>query len=65
MENINDVMQSVSVASEEMSTEIVHVSEMLLSMNTDMKTIEDSTVETFQNISGMDRELGGYHVDVE
>lgn len=46
-------MQSVSAASEETSTEIVHVSEILLSMNTDMKNIEDSTEETLQNISGI------------
>ncbi|MDE6625138.1 MAG: hypothetical protein K2K56_02070 [Lachnospiraceae bacterium] len=63
LKSINDVMQSVSAASEETSTEIVHVSEMLLSMNTDMKDIEDSTKETFQNISGMNRELNAYRID--
>ena len=58
-------MQAVSAASEETSTEIVHVSELLLSMNTDMKNIGDSTEETFQNISGMNRELSGYRIDVD
>ncbi|MDE6761848.1 MAG: hypothetical protein K2J90_14410 [Lachnospiraceae bacterium] len=65
LKSINDVMQSVSAASEETSTEIVHVSEILLSMNTDMKNIEDSTEETLQNISGMNRELNAYRIDVE
>ena len=65
LKSINDVMQSVSTASEETSTEIVHVSEMLLSMNTDMKDIEDSTEETFQNISGMNRELSGYRIEAD
>ena len=32
-------------------------------MNTDMKNIEDSTEETFQNISGMNRELSSYRID--
>lgn len=63
LKSINDVMQSVSAASEETSTEITHVSEMLLSMNMDMKNIEDSTVETVQDISNMNRELSGYQID--
>lgn len=63
LKSINDIMQSVSTASEETSTEIVHVSEMLLSMNTDMKDIEGSTEETFQNISGMNRELSAYRIE--
>ncbi len=65
LKSINDVMRSVSTASEETSTEIVHVSEMLLSMNTDMKDIEDSTEETFQDISGMNRELSAYRIDAD
>ena len=65
LKSINEVMQSVSTASEETSTEIVHVSEQLLSMNTDMKNIEDSAEETFQNISGMNRELGSYRIDAD
>ena len=32
-------------------------------MNTDMKNIEDSTEETFLNITGMNKELSGYRVD--
>lgn len=63
LKSINDVMQSVSAASEETSIEIVRMSELLLSMNTDMKNIEDSTEETFQNISGMNRELSSYRID--
>lgn len=64
LKSINDVMHSVSTASEETSTEIVHVSELLLAMNTDMKNIEDSTEETFQNILGMNRELNAYRIDM-
>ncbi|MCM1499538.1 MAG: methyl-accepting chemotaxis protein [Clostridium sp.] len=64
LKSINDVMQSVSAASEETSSEIVHVSEILLSMNTDMKNIEASTEETFQNISGMNKELSAYRIDM-
>lgn len=63
LKSMNDIMQSVSTASEETSTEIVHVSEMLLSMNKDMKDIEGSTEETFQNISGMNRELSAYRIE--
>lgn len=65
LKSINDVMQSVSAASEETSTEIIHVSEVLVSMNTDMKNIEDSTKETVQNISGMNRELSSYRIDTD
>lgn len=63
LKNINDVMQSVSKASGETSAEIVHVSEMLLSMDTDMKNIEGSAEETFQDIQGMNRGLSGYRID--
>ena len=63
LKSINDVMQSVSAASEETSTEIVRVSELLSSMDADMKNIGNSTEETFQNISGMNRELSGYRID--
>lgn len=64
LKNMNEVMQSVSAASEDTSTQIVHVSEMLSYMNTDMKNIENSTEETFQSISGMNRELDAYQVDM-
>lgn len=63
LKSINGIMRSVSAASEETSTEIVHVSENLLSMNTDMKDIGNSTEEAFQDISGMNRELDGYRID--
>lgn len=65
LKSINDVMQSVSTASEETSTEIAHVSELLMSMNTDMKNIEDSTGETVLDVSSMNRELSGYQVDAK
>lgn len=65
LKSINDVMHSVSAASEETSTEIAHVSELLLSMNTDMKNIEDSTEETVQDISSMNRELDVYQIEAD
>lgn len=65
LKNINEVMQSVSAASEDTSTQIVHVSEMLSYMNTDMRKIENSTEETFQSISGMNKELDAYQVDMD
>lgn len=63
LKSIDDVMQSVSVASEETSAEIIHVSEILLSMDTDMKDIGQSTEETFQDILGMNRDLNAYRID--
>lgn len=65
LKSINDIMQSVSTASEQTSTEIVQVSENLLSMNADIKNIEASTEETFQNISGMNKELSVYRIDAD
>lgn len=65
LKNINEVMQSVSAASEKTSAQIVHVSEKLSYMNTDMEKIEHSTEKTFQSISGMNRELSVYQVDME
>ena len=65
LKSINDVMQSVSAASGETSTEIIRMSEMLLSMNQDMKNIEGSTEETFQDITIMNQDLSGYRIDTE
>lgn len=62
LKSINDVMQSVSTASEETSNEITDVSEMLSSMNTDMKYIEDSAKEAFLDISNMNKDLDGYRI---
>lgn len=60
---MDNVMEIAVIAAENVDAEIVYVSELLLSMNTDMKNIEDSIEETFQNISGMNRELSGYRID--
>lgn len=62
LKNINEIMQNISTASEETSTEIANASELLLSVNTDVKNIEDSTAETLQNISGMNHELSVYQI---
>lgn len=62
MENIQEAMKSVSIASEENSTEIAHVSEMLLSMDTDIKDIAVSAEETFAAVTSMNRDLDSYGV---
>lgn len=62
LEQIKGAMQSVSTASDENSNEIVKVSELLSSMDTDMKNIGISTRETFSAISDMNQDLEGYKV---
>lgn len=62
LEQIKGAMQSVSTASDENSNEIVKVSELLSSMDTDMKNIGISTKETFSAISDMNQDLDGYKV---
>lgn len=62
LESISGAMQSVSAASEENSTEIAHVSEMLCSMDEDIKNIKLSAEETFKAISAMNKDLSGYRV---
>lgn len=60
LEGINDAMGSVSTASEENSGEMIRVSELLSSMDADMKKIESSAEETFSAISVMNSDLGSY-----
>lgn len=62
LENIKDAMQSVGTASGENSAEIVRISEMLSSMDVDMKDIGASTEETFSAISVMNSDLESYRV---
>lgn len=62
LESIKDAMMSVSAVSEENSAEILHMSELLSSMDRDMKNIESSTEETFSAISVMNSDLGSYRV---
>lgn len=62
LEEIKDAMLSVNTASEENSTEIIKVSELLSSMDLDMKNIGTSTEETFAAISDMNNGLSGYRV---
>lgn len=61
LENIKNAMSAVTSASEENANEILHMSEMLSSMDTDMKKIKMSTEETFSAISEMNNDLGNYH----
>lgn len=60
LENIKDAMGSVGAASEESSKEIIQVSELLSSIDADMKNIETLTEETFSDISVMNRDLESY-----
>ena len=62
LETIKDAMQSVSSASEENSAEIVSASELLVSVDADMKNIGSATEETFSAISTMKNDLSSYRV---
>ena len=62
LEKIKDAMLSVSAASEENSGEIISASELLVSVDADMKNIGTSTDKTFSAISAMKNELNSYRV---
>ena len=62
LENIKGAILSVSTASDENSREIIKVSELLSSMDVDMKNIGISTGETFTAISDMNDRLNSYRV---
>lgn len=62
LERIKHAMQSVSAISEENSAEITNVSQLLSSIDTDMKNIEKSTEETVLAISVMNKDLSSYRI---
>ena len=62
LESIKDVILSVGAASEENSAEIINISELLVSIDADMKDIGISTEETFSAISAMKDDLNSYRV---
>jgi len=62
LENIKDAILSVSAAAQENSAEIMHVSERVSSIDTDMKNIGAATEETVSAISVMNRELNSYRI---
>lgn len=62
LEKIKEAILAVGSASEENSDEIIRVSELLSSMDTDMKNIGVSTKETFSAISDMNSGLNSYKV---
>ena len=62
LKTIKDAMLSVSAASEENSGEISNTSQLLLSIDEDMKDIGISTEETLSAVSKMKNELNGYRV---
>lgn len=62
LEESKDAMTSVGLASEDSSAEIVRLSEILVSIDEEMKGIETATADAFSAISQMNSELSGYQV---
>lgn len=62
LERIKDAILSVGAASEENSTEIIQISELLLSMDKDMQNIGTTTEEAFSAITNMNEDLNNYKV---
>lgn len=62
LEESKDAMASVGSASEDSSAEIVRLSELLVSMDEEMQSIETATGDASSAISQMNAELSGYHV---
>ena len=63
--HMNNAMMSVSVSSEENSAEIVKVSELLYSIDADMKNIQRSTEETLSAVLLMNHDLDSYQVSTD
>lgn len=62
MKEIHSAMEAVGGASSENSTEITHLSQLLTSIDEEMRNIETAATETFSAISVMNRELSSYGV---
>lgn len=62
LERIKDAILNVGAASEENSAEIINVSELLLSMDEDMKDIGDTTDYAVSAIADMNTNLNSYRV---
>ena len=62
LEHIKDAILSVGAVSEQNSAEIIHVSELLVSVDEDMKGIDVTTEETFSAISNMNTDLNAYRI---
>lgn len=62
LERIKDAILNVGAASEENSAEIINVSELLLSMDEDMKDIGDTTNSAVSAIADMNTNLNSYRV---
>lgn len=60
--NIKDAILSVGAVSEENSAEVIRVSELLISVDEDMKGIGATTEETFSAISDMNTDLNNYRI---
>lgn len=62
LEESKDAMASVGRASEESSSEIIRLSEILVTIDEKMKSIESAVTDTFSAISQMNDELDEYTV---
>ncbi|MCM1268490.1 MAG: methyl-accepting chemotaxis protein [Bacteroidales bacterium] len=62
LEESKDAMDALGMASEDSSKEIVNLSHILVSIDEEMKSIEEAAGDTFSAISRMNDELSGYHV---
>lgn len=62
LEKIRSAMESVSASSEENNAEIIHLSELLTTIDGEMRSIEADAADTFSAVSDMNRELGSYRV---
>lgn len=62
MKDIRNAMESVGAASEENNAEIIHLSELLATMDEKMKSIESAAIETFSSVSVMNREMSAYRI---
>ena len=60
--NIKDAILSVGAVSQENSAEVIRVSELLISVDEDMKGIGATTEETFSAISDMNTDLDNYRI---
>ena len=62
LESIKDAILSVGAVSQENSAEIIRISELLVSVDEDMKGIGATTEEAFSEISDMNTDLNNYRI---
>lgn len=62
LEDVKEAIQAVTAASEDNSHEITQLSDVMISMDEEMKTIGVTTGEAVSAVSSMNQNLGSYHV---